>query len=327
MFEQYPMIHYEFAQVGTGIQKTVRQEETAAETVSETLNPAPQSDYRLRGWVDVLPFYPQAEDDFFSHLHLQSFSHMHSLADYYTSRHSVQSCLLVHTADGNGKLECGGTVFHLKRNDIFLIDCRHPHTYMTEGSCWQHTDIHIGGSGAQTLLKEFMTKGSPLVHLRQTVGFQADVYSLLDDYLSLEPHRSLRIALRIETMLTHLILENSSAETEKATASVNLQNLISYMHAHFREPLTLDELSDYCGLSKYHLSRQFKKITGLAPNEYLIRLRLENARTLLINTDYSIRRTGEMSGFENEAYFSRIFHNRFKRSPKQYRSENKTSQL
>lgn len=325
MFEKYPMIHYEFNQQGSGIQEMTEPAEGMPENISEKLNPLAHSDYRLRGYVDVLPVFPQAEDDFFQYLHLQSFSHMYSRAGYFTSRQAVQSFLLVHTVSGNGKLEYNGTVCHLKTNDIFWIDCRQPHTYMTEGVYWEHTDIHLGGTLASLLYREFTAEGSCVMHTENPSVFLNDIFSMLDQYLSLEMHRNMRISHRIETLLVHLILEKNRSESDRFGGIGGMETLISYMHEHFREPLTLDQLSDFCGISKYHLSRQFKKSTGLPPNEYLIRLRLENARTLLINTDLTVSKIAEMSGFENEAYFSRIFRSRFDVSPKQYRRQNRTA--
>ena len=61
--------------------------------------------------------------------------------------------------------------------------------------------------------------------------------------------------------------------------------------------------------------------------EYLIRLRLDHAKTLLENTSLSIRTIGEISGFQDEAYFSRLFRRRTGVSALKYRQEKRKSLL
>lgn len=92
-----------------------------------------------------------------------------------------------------------------------------------------------------------------------------------------------------------------------------------YLNDSFRDKISLDMISKEIGLSKYYLHRLFKEINGSTPVEYLIRIRLENARQQLQYTKDSISDVANASGFESVAYFSNSFKKHFGLSPTQFR--------
>lgn len=320
MFERYPMNHYEFSDHAGGIEQY---EQTVKMTPEETENYALiiNADYRLQGYVDVLRFFPSPDDAFRRGYHLQSFSRMYSNAEYYTSRTGSPSFLILYTIAGGGILTYGGNTYRLKEGDLFWIDCGQPHTYRTDGPFWDHTDMHISGTGVQTLYEEFSAGSHCVLRAGQIPFLTGDTEAVLDAYSTPASHRTMRTAHCIETLLYHLILAADETLNRQPQKTVLLQNLIAYMHEHFREPLTMDALSDLCGLSKYHLSREFCKLTGFPPIEYLIRLRLEEARVLLAGSALPVCEIARLSGIENEAYFSRLFHQRMHMTPGAYRKQ------
>ena len=68
------------------------------------------------------------------------------------------------------------------------------------------------------------------------------------------------------------------------------------------------------------LSRKFTAETGMSISDKLTEIRLEKAKELLISTKLSMYDIASLSGYENEFYFSRIFKQKEKISPKAYRS-------
>lgn len=322
MYDEYPMMHYEFAQTGSGNSLISDDESTVTAMEENARSLVINAEYNLRGYVDVLPFFPQPDDVFHRQMHLQSFSHMYSLKDYYTSRRDTDSWLLIFVNSGQGMVEYRGNCHILNEGDLFWIDCHETSMYKTEGEFWEHTDIHINGTGVGPLYKAFARRGSPVLLRAQIPFFEADLKALLDAYVTMDAHRTLRTCHAIENMLVHLILAEDAKENSMPNAP-RLQNLIRYMHAHYRDALTMDQLAEQAGFSKYYLSREFKKLTGMPPNEYLISLRIEQAKQLLANTEFPAYRVGILSGIENEAYFSRLFHQRTNMTPAEYRKRNK----
>jgi iron complex transport system substrate-binding protein len=69
----------------------------------------------------------------------------------------------------------------------------------------------------------------------------------------------------------------------------------------------MDELSKAASVSKYHLSREFKRYMGCSPMQYLIMLRLENAAALLRGTSLPLSAIAETVGIGSEQYLARMF--------------------
>ncbi len=90
-----------------------------------------------------------------------------------------------------------------------------------------------------------------------------------------------------------------------------------------QEDFSLDELAEKYHISKYYLSRLFKKNTGYSPMQYLMMCRLATARELLEQTDKSISEVVWRSGFSDCSNFSRYFKAHTGKTPEEYRKERK----
>lgn len=89
---------------------------------------------------------------------------------------------------------------------------------------------------------------------------------------------------------------------------------------HYRENLTVEDLSEAAGLSPAHFSREFKKTFGESPHRYLMTRRLERAASLLRNTDWSVARICMSVGLEGVGSFTTSFKRMYGKTPTQYRA-------
>ena len=106
----------------------------------------------------------------------------------------------------------------------------------------------------------------------------------------------------------------NSMETEIFTAT------IAYINAHYRDHLTLDDVAEFAGFSRYYFSRIFRKQTGSSFKDYLIQKRLQVATDLLIRTNASMREVAQESGFGSVVTFNRTFRESKNCTPTQFRS-------
>ncbi len=325
MFEQYGLYHYSFSEDDTRPIEKIAQMEFMEEDL-QSLDAILRADYHLSGYVDVLPALPQPEDSWRSHMFLQSFSVMRSGAGYYTVREGAESYLLICTLSGSGSLTYEGHVYALERGSAVWLDCRKHHDYRTASGSWEHIDVHTDGTGIRRLYEEYTKQDSGLTVYPDTGAIMILMEHILQAYTVPSVLRSMRIAHALESLFVMLNEARYPQTEEQHTerAAEELLELVRYMNTHFREPLTMDELSQRAGISKYHLSREFKKLTGFPPNEYMIRLRLEHAKLNLINTQMPVHTIAEISGIPNEAYFSRLFHRRFGMTPNAWRRKMNT---
>lgn len=105
-----------------------------------------------------------------------------------------------------------------------------------------------------------------------------------------------------------------------------LTRITSYIEEHYTENMSLDRVADIFGFSPTYLSRIFKKYANVNYRVYVRNVRVEYAYRELLNTDKSINKIAESSGFTDGRSFSKAFVERFGISPDKYRREMKERQ-
>ena len=126
-----------------------------------------------------------------------------------------------------------------------------------------------------------------------------------------------------ETMGADYTVEEIPANlVEKSNVGSNdlIYQTVSYISANFKKKFSLEEMAKDLGVSKYVLSRLFSKTFHRNFNQYLNDARLNYACHRLENTSDSITNICLGSGFESQRTFNRVFKERYKISPSDYRS-------
>lgn len=99
----------------------------------------------------------------------------------------------------------------------------------------------------------------------------------------------------------------------------SLVRAISYIADHLHDDMTLQVISDRAYVSPSHLDRLFRRTLGLSPMRFVILLRVEKAKRLLQNLQYSVSEAGFASGFGNLRSFQRLFKKWVGCTPSAYR--------
>lgn len=100
-----------------------------------------------------------------------------------------------------------------------------------------------------------------------------------------------------------------------------LHRVFEAMRDELAQPFDLARLASLTELSEYHFSRVFKQSTGLSPSHYFIRLRMEEARRLLSETDDAVINIALAVGYNSPSHFASLFQKVNGVTPSQYRSD------
>jgi len=103
----------------------------------------------------------------------------------------------------------------------------------------------------------------------------------------------------------------------------SVYKVIFYIEQNYGYELSLEELANVAGFSKYHFHRIFKSITGENLNDYIRRVRLSST-TLKLKTNQKITQIAMHSGYETNASFSRAFKKHFGMTPTEFSKNAKT---
>lgn len=116
------------------------------------------------------------------------------------------------------------------------------------------------------------------------------------------------------------ILENS--ENGENRKPYWLDEVIAYVNQNYSSiDLSVDIIADKFNISSAHLSRTFKKFTGVNLSDYIHTVRIEKVKNLLENSNYSVKEIAEMTGYLDSKALIRVFKNYVGTTPSKYRDE------
>ena len=120
--------------------------------------------------------------------------------------------------------------------------------------------------------------------------------------------------------LLFLLVRNTSDTTSVTLGNIFVEQTVRYIQENYMNEITLPEMAKMRSVSPEHLSRMFKKETGLCFSEYLTLVRLRAAEYMLKNEPgRSVAEIAYSCGFNDSNYFSTKFKNMFGVSPRQLR--------
>jgi AraC family transcriptional regulator len=164
-------------------------------------------------------------------------------------------------------------------------------------------------------------------HLIQHIALQ-----LLDEAQSESPAGRLYADSLVQTLTLHLLKNYSTAamatrfSRESAVAAASgglsgykLRRVREFINENLDEDLSLAEIAAVADLSQYHFARAFRKTTGLTPQQYLMRQRIERAKELLAKDDLPLVEVSLRAGFKNQSHFTTLFRKFTKLTPKTWR--------
>jgi AraC-like DNA-binding protein len=98
-----------------------------------------------------------------------------------------------------------------------------------------------------------------------------------------------------------------------------IMSMMTCIHQHYTENLTLEEIASAAGISKRECLRCFRRNLSRTPFDYLLSYRLRRACTLLTETDRPVTEIALETGFGNSAHFGKVFKNEYGMPPGRYR--------
>ncbi len=152
--------------------------------------------------------------------------------------------------------------------------------------------------------------------------------NVVHEYKSDDPYRYAGIRSSVLSLVLYMARNHAVKEIKgkgRASGKVleNMRIAIGYIKNHYTENITIDRVCKEVGLSKYHFVREFKKIIGVTPVNYINSLRIEKAKKMLLLGDHKISEIQDMCGFENASYFTALFRRVTGITPSEF-SKNKT---
>lgn len=201
-------------------------------------------------------------------------------------------------------------LFHLEK------DYPNPHKQFFFPKCF-------GFSSAEMKILSTAFSASEKHCLRATPAMRRLMPSLINELQSTHELRNAQTISLLRAVLVELkrIVCGEAVDTETHTWSEKrVQSLLTELSSTCDHHWTLTEMAERCGIQRTRLNTVFQKLTGSTPIEYLARIRMERAKTLLRETDTKIIDIAFECGFSSSQYFANTFKTATGASPSEYRT-------
>lgn len=220
---------------------------------------------------------------------------------------------LVFVLKGQGDVVVEGRGFTIRPGDLVCFRPGVQHSLsVTEEPCMEFYGVHFTlPAGVKQL---------PLPELAR-IEPAAKLEALFQDLLEVYRKKAYLYQWRQNLLLQEILCEIFSAlhQENMPAEQARIKRVLEYIHEDPARPFTLEDLTARAGVKKTLFLQSFRNVTGTSPKQYIIGLRLECARGMLLETQMPVSQIAEKCGFSDAFYFSRRFKARFSESPQQYR--------
>lgn len=188
-----------------------------------------------------------------------------------------------------------------------------------DSQSWSYTNFYPSIELMSSVYKQmYNVRKTPLFnkHILEDLTLYNYLYTMF--FSIYKKQDSMIIETNLISALSYLI-KNYTNATKDYKISFNEKSIIStsleYINDTISENTTLDTLANVSNLSKYHFLRVFKEHTGLTPHHYILTLKVQKARDMIIKGN-SLSSTSYELGFSDQSHFIRNFRKIYGYSPK-----------
>lgn len=234
----------------------------------------------------------------------------------------VKSCWegsfeFIFVTSGSLALKYDGKEFIVNAGESFLIDCGIYYEMKSSSKELEFYFFHITGDNIRKIYNYcYDNEFTPV----RTIDFS----NYIEKIFSLKQNFSIQNDFRISNLageiLSELVFATRKLDPLGADAKI-IEKSLTYIRNNFYKKISLDTLSAMSNMSKTHFIRLFKKHTGTTPYEYILIMRIENAKQMLIKTDETVECIALEVGFSSANNFIEKFKKSTKKSPMQFRKK------
>lgn len=246
--------------------------------------------------------------------------------DWHSTPHTHNCSELFFITQGLGQFQIEEQIHSVGSSDLIIVN---PNVVHTEVSLNAHPleYIVLGVEGLELAITNTSEQRYCIVNclsIRDTILFylqnilrEIESKSLNYDIVCQNLMEILMILIMRQTGLTSTLIPIKKNATHLSST------IRRYIDAHYRENITLDTLIEMTHVSKYYLVHAFTKEYDISPINYVIQKRIEEAKQLLKNDDYTLSSISRILGFSSPSYFSQTFKRLTGISPNEYRKQSR----
>ena len=233
---------------------------------------------------------------------------------------------LVYISSGRGWFESRGVGRRrIESGDAFLLFPGVWHRYTPDRKTgWDEHWLGFEGDTVRRLMKNgFFSRRTPILRVTREDVLLGVFNDVMEAVKARPPALQQVLAGLTMRLLSLLYSTAQSSLSQDLRSSAAIQEAVRLMHNDPRAKFDLPELARQLHVSYTWFRRTFAQQTGLSPHQYLLQLRVAHARSLLAESDWTVKEVAMGSGFESEYYFCRVFKKKTGVTPGEWRQHSR----
>ncbi|WP_127582724.1 AraC family transcriptional regulator [Paenibacillus koleovorans] len=233
--------------------------------------------------------------------------------------------LIHHVLRGKGSFQCMGSRYEVEAGQSFVIFPGELIRYDSDAEePWAYRWVAFRGSMADQLLTAVgLTTSRPVATPANSRRTAALILRMLTVLSNADPGCELESGGLLRLMLAEFAKAHTSSQPAgKVNASPiaeQVERTIQWLRLQYAQPISIQQISQALGYHRTHLSKMFKQYTGMAPMQYLLKIRMDRAK-LLLQEELTIEQVASSVGFADALYFSKQFKKWFGVTPTDFRN-------
>jgi len=243
---------------------------------------------------------------------------------------------LLYFVRGSATVECGSATYEVKGGDVIVVNSNELH----HGVCTSTDLIYyvlifdpalLHSSSVDAIETKYMipiTQNRILFrnHIVGDPPLAACIEEIAGEIQSKDEGYELAIKSHLYKLMTVLIRRYIASSSDLESYRLQLQRMkqlepvLRYIDEHYNEPLSVDQMAELAGISRFHFSRVFKKLTDKTLTEYVHFIRINRSADLLRKTQMNVSEVALSVGYNDIYYFSRTFKKLKNASPTEWRN-------
>lgn len=256
-----------------------------------------------------------------NYLYVQEIGTLTSMEPHVSSRENLSSYLFLTVQKGAGYLTYKGKRHFIQAGDCVYINCLNPYSHeSTAEHPWTLMWVHFNGKDADSFYNAFQKQNcDSIFHPAETTVFTDSLTALYEIMRSKPSLMELIAHKHLTDLITLCFTQNRRETTESTALSPKLEQIRQYLEEHYAEKISLEELASLFFVSKFHLSREYKKFYGITIGNDLTMRRLSHAKSMLRFSEEPLEEIAAKCGFSDAGYFIKVFKKAENMTPVEYR--------
>ena len=237
--------------------------------------------------------------------------------------HIHEAIELVYITKGTLEIGVGQELYHMEKGDFAVVFPNLIHHYQVFDPGENKALYIIASPKIIPNYMEELQRNCPKNPVIVKEVLHPDISKAMRSLVNVEKDNVRLIQAYVQMIFAHVFSEMEMVEKDSIGSEDLVYKSVEYVAKNFRNRITLEQMAYDLDISKYVLSRLFSKTFHCNFTGYVNGIRLNYAAAMLDGTNESIINICYNCGFESQRTFNRVFKERYKETPREYRNKNR----